>query len=157
MLRGFFNPLKIPHCNIWQFLPLIIFFYMPLSLSINPEEILNMKKSGNMSFCWANLHKAGNLKFKMWHFLTSKNSLRPYHNGYNCTKASLLLLSGRFELNLAGIIWPHFLFAQPSNDNWEWCPFKNYLTPLWSYFAYAQVCTQEHKVLTSLSDTGGSA
>ena len=53
----------------------------------------------------------------MWLFLTSKNSVRPFHNCYNCTKACLLWLSGRFELDLARVRQPHFLFALP-NDAW---------------------------------------
>ena len=58
--------------------------------------------------------RAANSKFKIWPFSTSQITLWPFHNELNCTKASLLWLSGRSELNLAGIRWPHSLLAQPS-------------------------------------------
>ena len=74
--------------------------------------------------------RAANSKFKIWCFLTSQISQWPFHNEQNCTKATLLWLSGRSELNLARIRGPHFLFASPNlqqKGTFSWDPYFNIL------------------------------
>ena len=84
--------------------------------------------------------RAANSNFKFWPFSTSQISLWPLHNEQKCTKAFLLWLSGRSELNLARIRGPHFLFAPPNSD-WRANLVKDFLLNNFSTNESTQIIT----------------